>query len=115
MIESWQVCANFQTTSQRLADQIRTIIKKGWVSDLEIQKIHQKINIEQNSKTVPGTSSINKRKQPNRKEPPTSENGKSTQSNNTQPSNPEQTLTQEQKLSLENLMRNMNCEKTTLP
>ena len=29
MIEIWQECSSFQTTSQRLADQVRTIIKKG--------------------------------------------------------------------------------------
>ena len=33
-------------TSQRLADQVRVIIKKGWFSDLEIFEIHQKINQE---------------------------------------------------------------------
>ena len=42
MIEIWQECASFQTTSQSLADQVRTIIKKGWFSDLEILEIHQK-------------------------------------------------------------------------
>ena len=36
MIEIWQECVGFQTTSQRLADQVRTIIKKGWFSDLEV-------------------------------------------------------------------------------
>ena len=34
MIEIWQECANFQTISQRLADQFRKIIKMGWFSDL---------------------------------------------------------------------------------
>ena len=29
MIGIWQECSNFQTTSQRLAKQVRTIIKKG--------------------------------------------------------------------------------------
>ena len=42
MIEIWQECAKFQTTSQRLADQVRTIIKKVWFSDLEILEIHKK-------------------------------------------------------------------------
>ena len=42
MIEIWQRCAKFQTTIQRLADQVRTIIKKGWFSDLELLEIHQK-------------------------------------------------------------------------
>ena len=44
MMEIWQEHSNFQTTSQRHADQVRTIIKKGWFSDLEILEIHQKIN-----------------------------------------------------------------------
>ena len=60
MIEIWQECSNFQTTSQRLADQVRTIIKKGWFSDLEIIDIHQKINNQQGNNTVPDTSNINK-------------------------------------------------------
>ena len=42
MMGIWQECAKFQTTSQRLADQVRTIIKKGWFSDLELLEIHQK-------------------------------------------------------------------------
>ena len=33
MIKIWWECSNFQTTSQRLADHVRTIIKKGWFSD----------------------------------------------------------------------------------
>ena len=56
MTEIWQECANFQTTSQRFADQVITIIKKGWFSDLEILEIHQKI-YKQNYNTVPDTSS----------------------------------------------------------
>ena len=62
MIEIWQECASFQTTSQRLSDQVRTIIKKGWFSDREILEIHQKINNEQDSNTVLDTSNINKQK-----------------------------------------------------
>ena len=54
MIEIWQEYASFQTTSQRLADQVRTIIKTGWFSDLEILEIHQKTNTQDNS-TVPDT------------------------------------------------------------
>ena len=78
MIEIWQECSNFQTTSQRLADQVRTIIKKGWFSDLEIIEIHQKINNQLSNNTEPDTSNINKQKQPNQNEPPTSENENST-------------------------------------
>ena len=57
MIEIWQECANFQTTSQRLADQVRTIIKKGWFSDLKVPDIHQKTNTQDNN-TVPDISRV---------------------------------------------------------
>ena len=60
MIEIWQECVCFQTTSQRLADKVRTIIKKGWFSDLEILEIHQKTN-KQDNNTVPDTSRIVKK------------------------------------------------------
>ena len=30
MMEIWQELSIFQTTSQRLPDQVRTIVKKGW-------------------------------------------------------------------------------------
>ena len=73
-------CASFQT-SERLADQVRTIIKKGSFSDLEILEI---INNELESNTVPDTSNINKQKQPNRNERPTSENGNTTQTTRNQ-------------------------------
>ena len=56
MMEIWQELSNFQTTSQRLADQVRTIIKKILFSDLEIIEMHQKINDQQSSNnTLPGT------------------------------------------------------------
>ena len=98
MIEIWQECSNFQTTSQRLADQVRTIIKKYRFSDLEIIDIHQKINNQQGNNTVPNTSNINKQKQLNWNEPPTSENGNYTRPNTGQPNDPEQILSPEQKL-----------------
>ena len=65
MIEIWQECASFHTTSQRHTDQVGTIIKKGWFSDLEILEIHQKIDNQQGIDTVPDISNINKQKQPN--------------------------------------------------
>ena len=115
MIAIWQELSNFQTTSQRLADQVRTIMKKGWFSELEIIEIHQKINDqERGNNTLPGISNINKQKQPIQNEPPTSENGNPTQPNTTQQNNLELTLTQEQKLVLRNLKRILNSEKTTL-
>ena len=42
MIEIWQECSTFLTTSQKLVDQVRTITKKGWFSDLELLEIHKK-------------------------------------------------------------------------
>ena len=42
MMEMWQECSTFQTTSQRLADQVRTIMEKGWFSDEELLEIPSK-------------------------------------------------------------------------
>ena len=55
MIKIWQECSNFQTISQRLVDQFKTIIKKGCFFDLEMIEIHQKINNQQGNNTVPDT------------------------------------------------------------
>ena len=95
-METWVELCNFQTTSQRIADQVRTIMKKGWFSELEIIEMHQKINDPERRNTLPGTSNINKQKQPIQNEP-TSENGNPAQPNTTQQNNLELTLTQEQK------------------
>ena len=46
---------------------------KGWFSDLEILEIHQNINNEQGSNTVPDTPKINKHKRPKRNESSTTE------------------------------------------
>ena len=63
MMEIWQELSNFHSTSQRLADQVRTIMKKGWFTELVIIEIHQKINDQERSNnTLPGTSNINKQK-----------------------------------------------------
>ena len=108
MIKIWQEWAIFQTTSQKLADQVRTIIKKGWFSDLEILEIHQKTQTQ--GSTIPNTSSDANQKQHIRNELPTSDNEYSTVA-----SNPTETLSQEQQTNLENLKRIMNSKKTTLP
>ena len=113
MIEIWQEYSNFQTNSQRLANQVRTIIKKGWFSDLETIEIQQKINDQQVNNTLPNTSNIYKH--PNQNEPPTSENGNPTQPNTAKPNNSEETQSQEQKLNLENFKIILDSEKTTLP
>ena len=101
MVEIWQECAKFRTTNQRLADQVRTMIKKSWFSDLEILEIHQKIH-KLNYNTVPDTSSGVKQKHPNINELPTSDNENTALPNNEQPNNHEET-SQEQKINLENV------------
>ena len=110
MLEIWQKCASFQTTSQRLKDHVKTIIGKDCFSDLEILEICQKTNNEQCTNTVSETLGFDKQQQSYRNEPQTLENRNATYSNNT-----EQTLTQEQKIDLENLKRIMKEQKTTLP
>ena len=67
MIDIWQERVSFQTTSQKLVEKARKIIKKSWFSDFEIQEMHQKRNSEQVGITISSTSSINKQKHPNRK------------------------------------------------
>ena len=86
MIEIRQECAKFLTSSQRLADQIRTIIKKGWFSDLEILETNKK-TYKQNYNTVQDTSSGIEQKQSNEKELQTSANENTTPPNDTLPSN----------------------------
>ena len=43
MIEIWTEFDRFKATNKRFADEVRTIAKNGWFSDLEIQEIHQQI------------------------------------------------------------------------
>ena len=114
MFEIWQECSTFQTTSQRLGDQVRTITKKGWFSDLELLEIHQK-TLKQNYNTVPDPPSGVKQKQSNEKEPQTSANENTTLPNDTLSNNQEETLSREQKVNLESVKRIMNSEKTILP
>ena len=60
MIKIWQEFASFQTTSQKLADQIWTIIKQIWFSDLEILEILKKTNNEQDTYAVSDTLHFDK-------------------------------------------------------
>ena len=90
MIEFWQECASYLATSQRLADQVRTIIKKGWFSDFELLEIRKKTNNEEDTYTVSNTLCLDKHEQSNQNELPTLENR-----NITTPISREQTLTQE--------------------
>ena len=112
MMEIWQERSTFQATRQRLADQVRTIMKKGWFSDLELLEIHQK-TLKQNTNTVPDTPTGVTQKQSNKKEPQTSANENITLRNDTLPNNQEETLSQEQKINLEKVKRIMNSDKAT--
>ena len=63
MIEIWTEFVRFKMTNQRLTDQVRTITKNGWFSDLEILEIHQQIyrqTHQQTPNTV--TETLNTRK-----------------------------------------------------
>ena len=75
-----------------------------------IKKTHK-----QNYDTVPDTSNGVKQRQSNEKELPTPANEKTTLPNDTLPSNQEETISQEQKINLENVKRIMSSEKTILP
>ena len=71
--------------------------------------------LKQNYNTVPDTSSGAKQTQSNEKELQTSANENTNLPNDTLPSNQEETLSQEQKVNLENVKRIMSSEKTILP
>ena len=64
---------------------------------------------------MPNTPRGVKQKQSNEKEPQTSANENTTLPNDTLSNNQEETLSQEQKVNLENVKRIMNREKTILP
>ena len=64
---------------------------------------------------MPDTPSGVKQKQSNEKETQTSANENTTLPNDTQPNNQEETLSQEQKMNLENVKGIMSSEKTILP
>ena len=40
---NWTEFGRFKATNQRLADQVRTITKNGWFSDLKVLEIQQQI------------------------------------------------------------------------
>ena len=88
-------CARFLTTSQRLADQVREIIKKVWLFYLWLLEIHQQTNRESGQEDLNKT--INK---PNGEKHGHSKRNE-TQSNNdrktTHPDHTEETLIQEEK------------------
>ena len=108
MIEIWTEFGRFKTTNQRLADQVRTITKNGWFSDLEILEIHLQIcrqTHQQTPNTVTMTQNSGKPETPNQtlrdNDPCTT---------NTQ----KQILTQEEKSNIDTIRTIMSSKKTTL-
>ena len=93
MVEIWLECASFNRTSQRLADQTRTILKKDCSSDLEILEIYQQINREeyqQNYTMLAEMLNTEKQELPNQTEMQNNGNW-----NITHPNTTKQMLTQE--------------------
>ena len=58
MIEIWTEFGRFKATNKRLADQVRTITKNGWFSDLEIPEIHQQIYRQTHQQTFTTVTEI---------------------------------------------------------
>ena len=112
MIEIWQECEKFQTTSQKHADQ--GLVFWPWNTRNPLKKTHK-----QNDNTVPSTTCGVKQKELTKNELLTSENESTTLPsttlpNNAQLNNNKETISQEQKINLENVPKIMNCEKTTI-
>ena len=67
MIEIWTEFGRFKVTNQRLDEQVRTITKNGWFSDLKKVEIHQQIYRQthrQNPNTVTETINTGKPQTP---------------------------------------------------
>ena len=95
--------------NQRLADQVWTITKNGWFSDLEILEIHPQIyrqTHQQTPNTVTETINRGKLETPNQT---LHDNDPCTANTQTQ------TLTQEEKTNIDIVRRIMSEKKTTLP
>ena len=106
MIEIWTGFGRFKATNQKLADQVRTITKNGWFSDLEIRvKIYSQTH-QQTPNIVSET--INKGKpetlnQTLHNNEPCSANIRT------------QTLTKEEKTNIDTIRRIISEKKITLP
>ena len=108
MMEIWVEFVWFKITNQRLTDQIMTIIKKSWFSDLEILEMHQQIyrEIYQHVfNTVTETLNTEKPETPEQTQTLRNSIWKTTHPNTTK-----QALTQE-----DIMKRIMSEKKTTLP
>ena len=49
MTEMWREYGKFDTKSKRLVEQTRLILKKGWLSNLEILKIYGQVNRQEHT------------------------------------------------------------------
>ena len=47
MIASWREKGLFDASEQRLSDQVRKIIKKGWLTELQLEEIRRRRGIKQ--------------------------------------------------------------------
>ena len=108
-MEIWVEFSRFKTTKQRLADQVRKIIKKGWFSGLKILEIYR-----ETYQPVPNTviEMLNTEKPETSNQIQTLDNSNRT---TTHPNTTQQTLTQEEKMNVELMKRIMSEKKTTLP
>ena len=112
MIEIWEEFT-FQAISQRLTDQVRKVIKKSWVSDLEILEIHERINRKSRQhypNTIINIPNTEKQEPSNKNELQSNNDQNTTHSNHT-----EQTLIQEEEMNIEKLKRIRSEKKTILP
>ena len=109
MIEIWTEFGGFKATNQRIADQVWTIAKNGWFSDLEILEIHQQIYRQTHQRTPTAvTETINTGK------PETS--NQTVHDNDPCAANTQtQTLAQDEETNVDTIKRIMSEKKTTLP
>ena len=108
MIKIWIEFARFKRTILRLADQVWTITKIGWFSDLEILEIYQQIyrkTCQQTSNTVAETLNTVK---PENSNQTLLDNDPSTTDTQTQ------ILTKEEIVNIDTIRRIMAEKKTTL-
>ena len=107
-IKIWTEFGRFKTTDQTITDQIRTITKNGWFSDLEILETHQQIyrqTHQQSPTTVTETINTGKLETPNQT---LHDNDSCTTNAQTQ------TLTQEEKTNVGIIKRIMSEKKIPL-
>ena len=111
MIEIWANSVRF-STSQRLADQARMIIRKGWFSNLEILEIYRQTNSEDSLTRSETLNTETKKKQNKLPNPITIQNSDERKVAN--PSITKQMFTQEDKINVELIKKIMIEHKTTL-